>query len=461
MKRYFLHPACELFPKLPEKELQELADDIQANGLQNPIVLLDNKILDGRNRYAACKLAKVQPKFTKWDGEGSPLAWVISQNMMRRHLTASQRAVVALDVLPLLEKEAKERQRKRNGKVAHKCATMNEKASEAAARLAKSSARYVEMAKAIGKDAPDLLGEVRTGELSLTDANKQLRIRQETDRARKNRRNRKRALATEEDAERVVHGDCMDLIPALPDESINLVVTSPPYAEQRKGNYKGVPEAKYPEWTVNWMRLIRDKLADDGSILIVLRPHIKNGQISDYVLRTRLALRDDGWNECEELIWLKSDAPPLGSTKRPRRTWESILWFSKTTRPYVDLTACGKESSRLGFAGSLRFGAGGKSPVGKNQTLELKNGVARQPDVFVASVGTIEKEVQHPAMFPESLAEQLILTFSRKNDLVGDVFAGAGSTLCSAKRLERDFWGCDFSKRYVNLARRRLSEITS
>ena len=94
-------------------------------------------------------------------------------------------------------------------------------------------------------------------------------------------------------------------------------LTSPPFAEQRKNQYKSVSEKDYPAWTVEWMGLLWDKLTSDGSVLIVIRPHISNGMLSDYVLRTRLALRDDGWTECEELIWLKPGSPPLGSTHRP------------------------------------------------------------------------------------------------------------------------------------------------
>ena len=56
-----------------------------------------------------------------------------------------------------------------------------------------------------------------------------------------------------------------------------------------------MPEAVYPDWTVQWMALLWDKLAADGSVLIVIRPHITKGCLSDYVLKTRLALRDDGW----------------------------------------------------------------------------------------------------------------------------------------------------------------------
>ena len=86
MKNLRLHPACKL-SQLPKDELKALAADIKANGLQNSIVLYEGKILDGRNRWLACKIAKVKPTFVQWNGSGSPVAWVISENFVRRHLT--------------------------------------------------------------------------------------------------------------------------------------------------------------------------------------------------------------------------------------------------------------------------------------------------------------------------------------------------------------------------------------
>ena len=177
--RYSYHPACKLFPKLPDDQLRDLADDIKRNGLQNPIVLLNGKILDGRNRLAACKIAGVEPRFKEWRGKGSPVEWVISQNLMRRHLSASQKAVVALDLLPLLEKEAKQRQRRSNeyrgnGRSAQKCADRNGKgkAAEAAARIVGVSSRYVESVKAIKGKAPELLDIIRADDLNVTEATK-------------------------------------------------------------------------------------------------------------------------------------------------------------------------------------------------------------------------------------------------------------------------------------------------
>ena len=104
------HPACLLFPRLNDDDLKALSDDIRHNGLLIPIVTLDGQILDGRNRFEACQIAGIKPRFVEWEGDGSPLAWVVATNLVRRHLTASQRAVVAFDLLPMLEVEAKERQ---------------------------------------------------------------------------------------------------------------------------------------------------------------------------------------------------------------------------------------------------------------------------------------------------------------------------------------------------------------
>jgi DNA modification methylase len=111
-------------------------------------------------------------------------------------------------------------------------------------------------------------------------------------------------------------GDCRDLLPGLGAGSIDAVVTSPPYAEQRKNLYGGVPEEDYPAWTVAWMREVARVLKPAGSVLINIREHVREGQISDYVHRTRLDLRADGWCECDELIWIKPMSPPVGHPGR-------------------------------------------------------------------------------------------------------------------------------------------------
>jgi hypothetical protein len=88
------HQFANLFPMVAERHLQELAQDIRGRGLLEPIVLFEGQILDGRCRYLACKVAGVEPKFEHYSGN-DPLGYVLSRNLHRRHLTESQRAMVA------------------------------------------------------------------------------------------------------------------------------------------------------------------------------------------------------------------------------------------------------------------------------------------------------------------------------------------------------------------------------
>ena len=93
-----VHPAAAVFPMLPDDELQALADDIAANGLQQPLVLTpDGALLDGRNRLAACEMAGVKPTTVAFDGD--PIAFVLSANVARRHMTTGARAMATAVVL--------------------------------------------------------------------------------------------------------------------------------------------------------------------------------------------------------------------------------------------------------------------------------------------------------------------------------------------------------------------------
>src|ERR1700733_8957535 len=91
------HPLANIFPLLDGDAFRELVADIKAYGLRDPITLYDGQILDGRNRYRACLKAHIEPRFTTHKGK-DPLAFVVSLNLKRRHLNASQLSFVALDV---------------------------------------------------------------------------------------------------------------------------------------------------------------------------------------------------------------------------------------------------------------------------------------------------------------------------------------------------------------------------
>lgn len=89
-----IHPLCNLFPPMTSEQFNALAEDIKENGQREPIILFEGKILDGRHRYKACINIGVEPQFKEHEGS-DPLAFVISQNLSRRHLDESQRAMIA------------------------------------------------------------------------------------------------------------------------------------------------------------------------------------------------------------------------------------------------------------------------------------------------------------------------------------------------------------------------------
>lgn len=255
----------------------------------------------------------------------------------------------------------------------------------------------------------------------------------------------------------VHHGDCIDIMASLPAESVDAIVTSPPYAEQRKSTYGGIPEKDYPAWTVAWMGEARRLLKPDGSVIINIRPHIKNGIISDYVLRTRLALRDDGWGELEELIWDKVSGPPLGSPARPRRNWESLLWFGKHGRAYCDPKASGGPAKRPTHVSGGRAKSNDWEHVSELNGMRF-TGMVRVSDIARFSTGLMrgDKNADHPAPFPWQLAEWCGRLICPPGGTILDPFSGSGSTGVAATRNGWDYIGIDAVEEYVDMSRKRL-----
>ena len=194
------HPAANLFPLIEGEDFAALCEDLKRNGQLEDIVIYQGMILDGRNRFRACDHIGIEPRFKEWGGEcGSPTRYVLSINMQRRHLTASQKAAVGLGALPMLEAEAAERKREslkgnENARRSQQEESLWEegendernpalivsepksaKASNEAASIVGCSPRYVEDAKAIARVSPELLEEVRQGRLTIPQAKREIK----------------------------------------------------------------------------------------------------------------------------------------------------------------------------------------------------------------------------------------------------------------------------------------------
>ena len=254
----------------------------------------------------------------------------------------------------------------------------------------------------------------------------------------------------------ILEGDCIDVMRTLPAESVDAIVTSPPYARQRTATYGGVPESDYPAWTVAWMTEARRLLKPDGSVVINIRPHVRNGQISDYTLRTRLAVREDGWAEIEELIWHKK-GPPLGHPGRPRRSFESMHWFAKHGRPFCDPKASGSEY------GQVRTSKGRKGPHISSQRLDTfmpPASIARVSDVayFPTSLNRPSDGTNdHPAPYPWQLAEWVGKLICPQGGTILDPFSGSASTGVACIRNGWDYIGIEAMPEYAATSRQRLA----
>jgi len=179
------HRYADIFPMLPDDELQELAADIKKNGLQEPIVIYEDNILDGRNRYAACKISGVIPKIKKFTGtDEEALQYVASHNLHRRHLSVSQRSMIAAKIADMpVGKPAAEKPETPSGSTeippAKPKPPKKKKTSiAAAAKKLKVSQASVKAAKAVLKKSPEKAKEVEAGTKTVAQAHAE--VQQET-----------------------------------------------------------------------------------------------------------------------------------------------------------------------------------------------------------------------------------------------------------------------------------------
>lgn len=189
---YETHPAADVFPMMTEDELRELAADIRTHGLRQAVVMVGERILDGRNRVSACALIGMEPRFRQYEGpndEADLLDYVVSQNFARRHLTASQRAWLGAKLEERYAEIAKEAQRqggRRGGKGSKDGANLPQgaeqrprapRARDRAAQATGASARTVQDAKLVReRGAPEVHRAVELGDLTVAAAKELAKI---------------------------------------------------------------------------------------------------------------------------------------------------------------------------------------------------------------------------------------------------------------------------------------------
>jgi FtsZ-binding cell division protein ZapB len=164
--KYELHPLCTLFPRVTGAEFDALVSDIKANGLRSPIVLHGGMVLDGGNRYRACLDAGVEPRFVEFEG-GSVVAFVLSANLHRRHLSAGQQAAIVASAQDWAQAQPASRPEKAGNVTG--LSTVADRAAQSGA-----SDKTQRMADKVAKASPELAKQVAHGEISLPKAVEQI-----------------------------------------------------------------------------------------------------------------------------------------------------------------------------------------------------------------------------------------------------------------------------------------------
>jgi len=227
-----VHPFADAFPMMTDDEMDRLVEDIRQHGQQEACVVNSQGVLlDGRNRRAACERLGIAPIVRRQDPE-SETAFIVSLNVARRHLTASQLAIVALEALPHFETEARERQGKRSDLWAPVPTSSNVRARDEAAKSVGVSGRTVAQAKRVLEQAPDLVEEVKAGKITLKEAESVVRSAQAKQRFIERKAAWDEQVSPSERRWTMHLGDFRDILTTLEDGSVDAIVTDPPYPDE-------------------------------------------------------------------------------------------------------------------------------------------------------------------------------------------------------------------------------------
>ncbi len=262
--------------------------------------------------------------------------------------------------------------------------------------------------------------------------------------------------------DRVIHGDCLEVLRDLPSHSVNLIVTSPPYADSRRHTYGGIHPDDYVEWFMPIAGALKRVLKPEGTFILNIKEKVIAGERHTYVLELIMEMRRQGWLWTEEFIWHKKNCYPGKWPNRFRDAWERCLQFNlqKQFKMYqesvmVPMGDWAKTRLRnLSETDKRRDNSRVESGFGKNVSNWLDREMAYPTNVL--HLGTECGNKNHSAAFPQALPEWFIKLFSKEGDLVLDPFLGSGTTAVAAQALGRHYLGIEIQEEYVALAEAAL-----
>ena len=256
---------------------------------------------------------------------------------------------------------------------------------------------------------------------------------------------------------RLFLGDAAKELKKVDDESVDLVITSPPYADQRKQTYGGIHPDQYVEWFMPIAAELQRVLKPTGTFILNIKERVVAGERHTYVLELILAMRQQGWLWTEELIWHKKNCYPGKWPNRFRDSWERLLQFNKQKNfnMYQDAvmvpTGDWAKSRLKNLSDTDR--TRDESKVGSGFGKKIENWIGRSMayPTNVMHMATECGNKNHSAAFPEALPEWFINLLTREGDCVLDPFMGSGTTVTVAERMGRNAIGVEILREYYDM----------
>jgi len=260
-------------------------------------------------------------------------------------------------------------------------------------------------------------------------------------------------------------GDCKEKLKLMEESSVDLIVTSPPYADQRKDTYGGIHHDKYVEWFLPISEQLLRVLKPTGTFILNIKEKVVDGERSTYVMELILEMRKQGWLWTEEFIWHKKNSYPGKWPNRFRDSWERLLQFNKDRKfnmyqeevmvPMGDWAKT--RLKNLSTTDKIRDNSKVGSGFGKNISNWLERDKAYPTNVLHLATECSNKN--HSAAFPEELPEWFIKLFTKEYDTVLDPFMGSGTTLIVANRMKRHSVGIDIVPEYYDMVNKQVSPV--
>lgn len=257
-------------------------------------------------------------------------------------------------------------------------------------------------------------------------------------------------------------GDSRDVLKSLEENSIDLIFTSPPYADSRKETYGGINPNDYVSWFLQISEELLRVLKPSGTFVLNIKERVVEGERHTYVIDLILRLREQGWFWTEEFIWHKKNSHPGKWPNRFRDAWERLLQFNKSKQfnmyqeevmvPVGDWAKA--RLKKLSETDQIRDPSKVGSGFGKNVSNWLGRELVYPTNVIHMATETGNKN--HSAVFPEALPAWFIKLFTQEGDYVLDPFMGSGTTNKVAQELGRHSIGIEVLEEYYKVAQDRV-----